>query len=433
VDKQLLLTILWIVLLVALLITGAVASYLRLLMRRLTPMGARMLFQARGHRIQVDRERVGVSISTLHGVAMHLFAVGLLALLILLRPDHFWEDLGTSILVILSAIAICDQLIPFLLVARHDEPEKRLARHMPILRLSVYLALPLTFPILISTTIARLLESAESEPEQPSPQENLQELIEAGEQEGLIEKGEGKLLQSVVEFGDKLVRDVMTPRPEIAAIELNAPVEELRHLFREKRLTRYPVYLGQLDRIEGIVNVRDMMELPPEDQAKVTLRTLLRPVPFVPETKPVRDLLRELQQSTTQMAIVIDEYGSVAGLVTIEDMLEEIVGEIRDEVEPHARDIVRESANTYIVAGNTELSQIADQLRVPIQGRDYSTVAGLVLAELGHVPIPGEKVQKNGLSIEVLDANQRTVLKVRLSYSQSPSRTTVEHAGPYPL
>ena len=162
----------------------------------------------------------------------------------------------------------------------------------------------------------------------------------------------------------------------------------------------------------------DLAELPPEQQSTVTLRSLVKPVPFVPETKRTADLLKELQQSTTQLAIVIDEYGAVAGLVTIEDLVEEIVGEIRDEVEPHARDIIKESESSYLVAGQTELAQVADQLQVDIEDRDYSTVAGLVLAQLGHVPIPGEKVEKNGLSFEVLEANSRTVLKVRLSVAR---------------
>src|ERR1019366_10521332 len=166
----------------------------------------------------------------------------------------------------------------------------------------------------------------------------------------------------------------MTPRPEIAAIEINSSIEVLRGLFRTKRLTRYPVYSGQMDHIEGFISVRDLMELTPEEQKRATLRKLVRPGPFVPETKPIHELLKELQQSTTQMAIVIDEYGSVAGLITVEDLVEEIVGEIRDEVEPHARDIVRESASSYIVAGQTELGQIADELNVEPEGRDYSTV-----------------------------------------------------------
>jgi CBS domain containing-hemolysin-like protein len=421
-NKWLLLTIFWVLLLATLLVAGAVASYLRLLMRRLTPMGARKLFRrSAGRRLAPDRERVGVSVSALHGAAMHLFAIGVAGLLILRRPEHLWGDLGTAVLVVLGAVAIADQLIPFLLVARHDEPEPILERWMPVLRLAVFLALPLTFPILVSTTVARLLEPTEPEPEPDDAQEPLQELIEAGEQEGLLEKGEGELVQSVVDFGDKIVREVMTPRPEIAAIEVNASIEDFRKLFREKPYTRFLAYSGQLDNVEGIVSVRDLMELSPEEQAKVTLRSQVRPVPFVPETKPIKELLHELQQSTTQMAVVIDEYGRVAGLVTIEDLLEEIVGEIRDEVEPHAQDIVKESAHSYIVAGHTELAQIADQLHVPIEGRDYSTVAGLVMTHLGHVPSAGEKVEENGLTFEVLEANQRTVLKVRMKISPASS------------
>jgi len=396
-------------------------------MRRLTLVSARKLFGAsQGGRFKADRERVGVSISALHGATMHLFAVGLTGFLVLRRPGHFWENISTSLLIVLVAVAIADQLIPFLLVLRHDEPELILERWLPILRAAVFVALPLTFPILVSTTIARLLEPREPEAEIPTPQENLQELIEAGEREGLLEQGEGELLQSVVEFGDKVVREVMTPRPEIAALEVNAQIEELRRLFREKRFTRYPVFSGDLDNVEGIVSVRDLMELPPEEQATVKLKSLVRPVPFVPEMKSVKELLKELQQSTTQMAIVVDEYGSVSGLVTIEDMVEEIVGEIRDEVEPHDHDIVREAAGSYVVAGHTELARIAQEFGVNLQGSDYSTVAGLMLAELGHVPQPGEKVVKNGLALEVVEANPRTVLKVRVRIlprlSPDPSR-----------
>ena len=423
------LTAIWVLMLLGLLLWGSVASYLRLLSRRLTPLGVRSLFtpQAQG-RLQADRERVGVSISTLHGVAMHLFAVGLTGLFFYRRPGHILENLSTSLVIVLLVIAIVDQLIPFILVARHDEPEVILQNWMPFMRLCVYLALPLTFPILVSTTIGRLLEPVAEKDEPPTAQENLQEFIETGQQEGLIEKSEGDLIQSVVQFTDTVVREVMTPRPEIAAIEINAPAEELRRLLREKRLTRYPVYAGQLDQIEGIVNVRDLMELPPEEQSKVTIRSLVRPVPFVPETKRIRELLRDLQQTTTQMAIVIDEYGSVSGLVTIEDMVEEIVGEIRDEREPHAKDIVKESATTYLIAGNTELGRVAEELHTELQGGDYSTIAGLLLTHLGHVPQIGESTRVGDLAFEILDANRRTVVKVRAYLPPSQPPASSPHA-----
>jgi CBS domain containing-hemolysin-like protein len=221
----------------------------------------------------------------------------------------------------------------------------------------------------------------------------------------------------------------MTPRPEIAAVEIDVPIDDLRNLFRQKRYTRYLVYSKELDQVEGVVSVRDLVQLSPEDQKYATLRSLLKPVRFVPETKPIRDLLKELQKTTIQLAVVIDEYGSVSGLVTVEDLVEELVGEIRDEVEPHERDIVKESAHTFLVAGHTELAQLADQLDLEIESGDYSTVSGLVLAKLGHMPAVHEKVEANDLTFEILEVNRRTVLKVRLSLPVPNSETQATHAG----
>ncbi len=400
-----------------LLAAGSMASYLRLLMRRLTPVGVRQLFAANGsRRLRVDRERVGVAMSALHGVSMALFAIGLAGLLMESWPGHLKQALGTALLLAIGAIIICDISLPFLLVARHDEPEVILERWMPLLRAAVYVAVPFTFPILISTSISRLLETAEEKKEEAAtPQEELQELIEAGEEQGVIEKDAGELIQSVVEFGEKVVRDVMTPRPEIAAIEVTSSLDDLRRLFRERRQTRFPVYNGQLDNIVGVVSVQNLMALRPDEQVKATLASLMQPVPFVPETKPVQSLLKEMQRSTTQLAIGVDEFGSVSGLVTLEDLVEEIVGDIRDEIEPHAQDIVSETDHTYVVAGQTELAQIADRFHVSVEGEEYSTVAGLLLAELGHVPAKGERAERNGVAFDVLEANDRTVLKVRMT------------------
>lgn len=257
----------------------------------------------------------------------------------------------------------------------------------------------------------------------------MKDLIESGEEAGLFKKGERDLLQSVVEFSDKVVREVMTPRPEIATLEIDMSIDDLRNLFRQKRYTRYPVYTKVLDQIEGVVSVRDLTELSPEDQKYATLRTLLRPVRFVPESKPIRDLLKELQKTTMQLAVVIDEYGSVSGLVTVEDLVEELVGEIRDEVEPHDRDITKESANTYLVAGHTELAHLAGQLDIEVESGDYSTVAGLVLTKLGHMPAVHEKVEANGATLEILEVNRRTVLKVRLVLPDPNTEKQATHAG----
>jgi CBS domain containing-hemolysin-like protein len=413
-----------------LLAASSTASYLRLLMRRLSPVEGRRLFEVRdARRLRADRERVGVSVSALHGVSMALFSIGLAGLLIESWPGHWAQALATALLVAVGAIVVCDLSIPFLLVARHDEPAVILERWLPLLRASVYLALPFTFPILVSTSISQLLETREEKKEEAAtPQEELQELIEASEEQGVIERSASEIIQSAVEFGGKVVREVMTPRPEIAALEINSSLDELRRLFRERRQTRYPIYGGQLDNILGVVSVQSLMELPPEEQVKATLASVMKPVPFVPETKPVQLLLKEMQQSTTQLAIVVDEFGSVSGLVTLEDLVEEIVGDIRDEVEPHARDIVRETERTYMVAGQTELAEIAERFHVSVESEEYSTVGGLVLSELGHLPAKGEKAEKNGVAFEVLDVNERTVLKVRMTLPADAPAPAPSHA-----
>ncbi len=397
-------------------------------------MGTRQLFEVRdARRLRADRERVGVSISALHGVSMALFSIGLAGLLIESWPGHLAKALGTALMVAVGAIIICDLSIPFLLVARHDEPETILKRWLPVLRACVILALPFTFPILISTSISQLLETPEENNQEPAtPQEELQELIEASQEQGVIEKSASEIIQSAVEFGGKVVREVMTPRPEIAALEINSSLNDLRRLFRERRQTRYPIYEGQLDNVLGVVSVQGLMELPPEEQVKATLTGLLRPVRFVPETKPVQALLKEMRQSTTQLAIVVDEFGRVSGLVTLEDLVEEIVGDIQDEVEPHAQDIIKETDRSYVVAGQTDLAEIAERFRISVEGEEYSTVAGLVLSVLGHVPMKGEKAEKNGVAFEVLDANERTVLKVKMTLpAESPTveNSDPEHAG----
>jgi magnesium and cobalt exporter, CNNM family len=422
-------TVVWIVVLIPLVAVSAVASYLRLLMRRLSPMGTQRVFQTpEARRIRADRERVGVSISALHGAAMALFAIGLTGLILLDYPGELWEKLVTAVLLVLGTILVFDQSIPFVMVARHDEPEQILQGWLPVLRFSVYLALPLTFPILVSSSIARLLESPEDQAAAATAQNGLEELIEKGREAGLIRKSEEELLQSVVDFGETFVWEVMTPRHEIAALDIDSPIEALRETFRERRYTRYPVYKGDLDHIEGIVSVRDLMELPPEQQSKTTLRSLVRPVLFVPETKPAAGLLKELQKTTSQLAIVVDEYGSVSGLATVEDLVEELVGEIRDEVEPHDRDIQKESAGTYMLEGQAELAKVAEQIHVEFEEGDYSTVAGLVLARLGHMPEPGDRLKMHGLQLEVVDVNERAILKVRLKLEPKPSQADSAHA-----
>ena len=213
-------------------------------------------------------------------------------------------------------------------------------------------------------SLVELTDDTNGREEPPTPAENIEALISAGTEEGLIEEEDRKLIQSVVEFGDKVVREVMTPRPNIVAISADATLEELRQLVINEQYSRIPVYEGTIDQIIGFVHVRDMFELDEDERANRTVRELVRPIRFVPETKPVNDLMREMQQENTHMVIVVDEYGNTAGLATMEDLVEVILGEIRDEHEPDS-DVQEDGHGGFIVSGSFDLERLADLLEFP--------------------------------------------------------------------
>ncbi|HEY3835059.1 MAG TPA: hemolysin family protein, partial [Bryobacteraceae bacterium] len=224
-----------------------------------------------------------------------------------------------------------------------------------------------------------------------------------------------KLIQSVVEFGDTVVREVMTPRPNIVAVEAASTLEELRQLVINEQYSRIPVYEGTIDTVIGFVHVRDMFELEEDDRATKTVRQLMRSIRFVPETKPVNDLMREMQAEGAHMVIVVDEYGNTAGLVTMEDLVEVILGEIRDEHEPSS-DVTEDGKGGYVVSGNFDLARIADLFGVgPEEEADSTTIGGMVTEWLGRVPSPGEVVERDGLKVEILASDEMRVEQVRVS------------------
>jgi CBS domain containing-hemolysin-like protein len=263
--------------------------------------------------------------------------------------------------------------------------------------------------------VAALTE--ERPPEQPEhPSEAVDALIEAGQEEGILEESDRELIQSVVEFGDKTVREVMTPRPEIVAVPIDASVEQFTELLRTKPYSRVPVYEGSIDHVKGIVFAHDVLQVPDAEARNHTVGELMKPVVFVPESKRVSALMREMQKENQHMAIVIDEYGGTAGVVTIEDLVEEIVGEIRDEHEAKA-DIVRENENSYVVPGNMDVDRLDELFHIRPNGHEAATVAGLVSEILGRIPEQGEVVEESGLRFEVLESTDRRVERLRISAS----------------
>jgi CBS domain containing-hemolysin-like protein len=236
--------------------------------------------------------------------------------------------------------------------------------------------------------------------------------LEAGEEQGLIEGDERRLLQSIVDFGDTLVREVMTPRPDIVAIPSDATIASLRALFSEQEYSRFPVYADNLDNILGVVFVKDLITLNDASDAG-PIAPLVRPATFVPETKRVSELLKEFQRKQVQLAIVVDEYGGTAGIVTIEDLLEEIVGEIRDEYDVETEPIIDEGNGSYVFSAKVSFDEVRERLGVEVEPDGFETVGGYVLTRLGRVPAIGERFELDGMQVEVLDAERRRIHKVR--------------------
>ena len=245
--------------------------------------------------------------------------------------------------------------------------------------------------------------------------ENIEALIDAGTEEGLIQEDDRKLIQSVVAFGDKVVREVMTARPNIVAVAASETLEDLHRLVVNVQYTRIPVYETTIDDMIGFVHSRDMFEVAEAARTTRTVREVMRPVRFVPETKPASDLMREMQQEGGHMVIVVDEYGTTAGLATMEDLVEVILGEIRDEHEPGS-DVTEDGHGGFIVAGNFDIARIADVLEFqPAEDIESTTIGGLVMEWSGCVPKPGETLERDGLRVEVLASDEMRVEKVRLS------------------
>ena len=285
---------------------------------------------------------------------------------------------------------------------------------IPLYRAILLAVTPLLWMLQFMQSLFELGDTKTAE-EPTRPEEQIEALISAGEDEGIIEKGDRELIQSVVAFGDKTVREVMTPRPRIVAIREDASLEELRQLVIHEQFSRIPAYDGSIDQITGFVHVRDMFELSDVERAARKVRDIMRPIRAVPESKPVNDLMREMQEEGAHMVVVVDEYGSTAGIVTMEDMVEEIVGEIHDEHEPD-RDFRQDPDGSYVVSGSFDLGRLRELLDFhPQDDTESTTVGGLITEWLGHVPIVGEETEREGIRIKVLAANHLRVDQVRVA------------------
>jgi CBS domain containing-hemolysin-like protein len=286
---------------------------------------------------------------------------------------------------------------------------------LPILVVAKIIVRPFVAALNLLHSLLDIVKPQPEGGEEATPAENIDTLITAGTEEGLIREDDRKLIESVIAFGDKVVREVMTPRPNIITVRADDTLAQFHALVVHEQYSRIPVSEGTIDEIVGFVHVRDMFEVAEKDRAVRKVRELMRPVRLVPETKAVHELMREMQQDGSHMVIVVDEYGNTAGLATMEDLVEVIVGEIRDEHEPDS-DILEDGSGGFVVSGSFDLARLADLLDYHA-GEDVesTTIGGLVTEWLGHVPKAGETIERDGLKAEVLAADEMRVAQVRLS------------------
>jgi putative hemolysin len=342
------------------------------------------------------------------GVAVFVFGV------FQRRELPFVASVSGTLLVMLVLIFALRELLPRLIVGRN--PEMVLVRLYPLFTPCYLLMRP--FARLLTAILNyfhRWEEEMEPLKEEEASEEEIQAFIDAGKEEGILERQEGEMIESIVHFGDKLTREVMTPRTQIVAADINSTLDQLLKLITTKGHSRIPVFRDDIDNIVGAIHERDLLRMWERGEKVESLRPLVRPVQFIPETKPVDDLLNEMKAKGDQMVLVVDEYGGVSGLITMEDLVEEIVGDIHDAEQAAGEKIVEESPGVYIVPGSLELGALNEMLGAPfVSDTECTTVAGAVVELFGKLPAAGEKIEHQGILIEVLDADRRRVHRLRM-------------------
>ncbi|REJ78276.1 MAG: HlyC/CorC family transporter [Acidobacteria bacterium] len=366
--------------------------------------------------VSENRPRFRFALSSAIQILLIVFSV-IVVLIVYRFYKSPTEMLVYSLLIGLGLSVLFRQVIPRF--ATLNNPEGKLLSLLPLIR-PLYLFLPVIADPLepsfkgrekTDETLAEMIEEDEDE--------DIQALIDVGEAEGIIEEEDRQMIETMIEFSDTRVEEVMTPRTEICGITIGSTVREARDAMIEEKFSRLPVFSDTIDNIEGVIYVRDILNAWAEDKESLPIEPLLRPAYFVPETKSVSELLKSMQLNHVQISIVIDEYGGVAGLVTVEDILEEIVGEIEDEdSEEELAEITEFDGGVYEVVGSTEIGKIERLLDMEIEDDDFTTIAGLITSETGYIPTKGESLSIRGLDLEILKADAKKIQLVRLCRSE---------------
>jgi CBS domain containing-hemolysin-like protein len=326
-----------------------------------------------------------------------------------------WESFVEITVFVVLEVVFAMHFIPDMLLYRTTG--RWLLPLLPLIRGAMWLVWPVRVFLEGAESLARISEHELEKSEEQRTEEGIEALVEVAEEEGIIEPEQGDLIEQVVEFSDKRVREVMTPRPDIVAISAEATLEELHAKVVETKISKIPVFEKTLDDIFAVVYAQDLLHIADQDLPKRKVRELAKPVLFIPETKAGSELLREMRQKGQRLAVVIDEHGTVAGIATVEDLVEEIVGESGRDWKPPAPDVVRESDGGLVMRGSLAIRDVEELLGVKFGDRAdeaVTTLAGLLSHASGKVPAPGDKIELAGHRFEVLEANQRKVLRVRI-------------------
>ena len=371
-------------------------------------------------RLGLTRERIMLSAAVLSQLSLAALALYFGCLLFAGNARPSPAEAAQAVLGAILVIVLFNQFLPFVFFTRTTGVW--VVRLTPLIRVLLWAVLPVSLLLAFLLSIAALAETRQgrSDPQEDPSEAAVEALIESAQEEGIIEEGDRDLVRSAVEFGDKVVRDVMTPRPHIFAVPGEMTLEDFISGLKKHPYSRVPVFRGSLDHVSGIAFAHDLLHIADAAAGTQTVASIQRPAALVPETKRVNELLREMQREKQHMRIVIDEYGGVAGLVTIEDLLEEIVGRISDEHEYESEQDapVHEAGGTWLVPGTLEVARLADLLRDsdPVaQEYQAATVAGLVSEIAGRIPLPGEVIVADSLRFEVVASTDRRVERVRVS------------------
>jgi len=320
-----------------------------------------------------------------------------------------------SIVIILAFFMLSlGELLPKTLALQHAE------------RIALAVAYPIDlFATIVSPVVKVLIATSDvaarlfgSQPQGGMPfitEEEIKTMVDAGEETGIIEEDEKEMIYSIFEFGETLAREIMVPRIDIVAVESKIPIQQALDLILEKGHSRIPVYEETIDNIVGLLYAKDLLGHLRDGDAKVALRDILRPVYFVPETRQADELLQDLQQLKVHMAIVVDEYGGTAGLVTIEDLIEEIVGEIQDEYDTEEPFIEVISDDEFIFNARVDLDDVNKLMNVELPSERYNTLGGFIYSQLGKVPKVSDEILFDGIKIAVLSVVGRRIKKVKVN------------------